>query len=295
MSDAAPTLAVVVHHDHPGEQVAALLACARRLDIDADVVSTRELAVHVDASGSVVFRGDLPFLPRAVITQSVNRSWPFLSTVLATAERAGVSVCNPVGASTVALDKLQTTQRLVAAGVATLPTRALPWGARPSALAPMTGPFVTKPVWGSNGRGVYAHDEWSSASHSLAQERTLGPDGMIGAELVQSRASEAGCDVRVVVMNGQVRAMVQRVPGEGFVANWGSVTATPLDNPDAAREASAAVAALGLWYGGVDLVEHEGQWVVLDVNCWPRDLRVMGEYGGCDLVEELVQLATTAQ
>jgi glutathione synthase/RimK-type ligase-like ATP-grasp enzyme len=76
----------------------------------------------------------------------------------------------------------------------------------------------------------------------------------------------------------------------GIVANWNNADVELWSHVDVESAAVAAVAALGLAYGAVDLVEHEGRWGVLEVNCWPRDLEVMGRIGGLDALGRVVAL-----
>jgi glutathione synthase/RimK-type ligase-like ATP-grasp enzyme len=284
-------VAILVHHDAPGPQPAALAAAVRARGHEAEVVSVRDLSCGLNATGATLWVQDAPFTPRAVLTQGLNRSWSFVSGWLAA---SGLRVVNPVAPSTTALDKWATARVLFAAGVATLPVHAFPWGARPPAAAPFTPPVILKPVAGSNGREVRTRATWADAQRDLATDRVLGPEGLVGSDLVQPQATSAGADLRVLVLADDPVASVRRVAHEGVVANWSHAEVTPWRDDVATALAVAAVAALGLAYGGVDLVWHEEQWFVLEVNCWPRDLEIMGRFAGVDIVDAVVGLVLDA-
>lgn len=286
-------VAVVVHQDQVGAQPRALVEELRNRGQHAEVISVRELAVEVHGGLCQVLHRGEGFLPSAVVTQGLNRSWAFMEQLLAVLEDQGVVVVNPVAASSLALDKLATARRLADAGIPVLAMRAQTWGASAAAPPSFPEPLVSKPARGSNGAGILAHGTWSAASAHLSKDRELGPDGLVGVELVQPRATGAGVDVRVLVVSGKPLVCVKRRARHGIVAGWKDSEVEAYASEDAEAIATAAVERLGLAYGAVDLVEHEGELLVLEVNCWPRDLEAMGEVAGARTLEVVVDLVAT--
>jgi hypothetical protein len=176
-------VAVIVHHDRPGEQPGQLLDALERQGRSAALVSVRDLSLSVSASRvELLWRGG-DFSPSGVLTQGLNRSWSFVSQILSELEARAIPVVNPVRGSTLALDKVATLRTLAHHDVALLAARALPWGARVGIEAPYDGPLVTKPNGGSNGHGVVTHETWDEARVLLGADRVLGPDGLVGTEV----------------------------------------------------------------------------------------------------------------
>ena len=283
-------VAVIVHHDRPGEQPEQILDALTLRGRRGTVVSVRDLSFEVGASGALLRCMGEEFSPAAVVTQGLNRSWSFVSQILSELESRATPVVNPVAGSTVALDKLATIRALVQAEVPVLDALAVPWGARVTDREPFSGALVTKPNGGSNGQGIVLHGSWEAASSTVSAERALGPDGIVGVELVQPLASGAGVDARVMVVAGEALVTVRRRARRGIVANWNNADVEVWHNAEVTKAAEAAVNAVALAYGAVDLVEHNGQWVVLEVNCWPRDLEVMGRLGGVNVIDRVLAL-----
>ena len=289
-----PDLVILVHHDEPGPQARALVTRAEESGAAAELWSPRDLAVEIDGAGArLLHRGD-EVLPAVIVPQGINRSFAFCAEALRVAEDRGTVVVNPVAASAACVDKLATTRILAAAGVPVLATRAHPWGARGAGRPPWPGPLVTKPATGSNGEGVLGHPTADAARAHLGADRVLGPDGTVGTELLQPMADGAGEDLRVVVVEGAAIATTRRRAVAGFVTNGPNATAEASEDPGAARVAEAAAVALGLTYGAVDVIGHDGGPVVLEVNCWPRDLAYVGDLCEVDLVGAVLGAALAA-
>jgi len=281
-------LAVLVHLDDPGPQPQALVDAARARGIAASRWTMRSLSGSFDGERLTCCYEGRPVAPGIVLTQGLNRSWPLAAQLLGAAVATGTEVVNPISGSSVALDKVATAVALGAASVPTLRFQVHPWGARQLSEPSFPAPYVTKPTGGSNGRGVLDHPDWPAAAAWLGADRALGPTGEIGAELLQPLAS--GLERRVLVMDGRARAIVARRPLTGIVASWRNAEAWAIEDPEAARVAVAAVDALGLAYGAVDLIDLGDRCAVLEVNCWPRDLEVLGRLCGVNLFEALLDL-----
>jgi len=77
------------------------------------------------------------------------------------------------------------------------------------------------------------------------------------------------------VAHGQVVALTRRHAPDGtFITNAPGGRVHDVEDPhrtapEVTAVALAATAALGLAFGGVDVIVHDGRAVVLEVNAWP--------------------------
>lgn len=297
-----PDIVVVGYPDHLVADHAALVGAARSRGLTAAVVAPDRISVAVDAGGARVLVDGRPCTPRAALPRGVNRPWPFVRQVLDLWAAQGTVVVPSVAGAEVCADKLATTVRLAAAGVPVLATLGVVPGAGVRIGADVVGAtaLVSKPARGSKARGVERHDGARAAGSDLGARRPL-VDDTVDHRVVQALATGAGRDLRVVVVRRGLGAEAvavtrRRAPAGTFVTNVaGAVYA---DEPPgtvlhaaAATVAVAAVDALGLDVGGVDLIEHDGDLVVLEVNAWPG---LAAEVRGPEIAEALVDVVTGA-
>lgn len=133
--------------------------------------------------------------------------------------------------------------------------------------APEAGyPYIIKPACSHGGdRVVLVHNpsEWTAAAEAIFPESAIQ----------QSVVSDAGCDLRVYVVGGQIYAGVMRRAKQGVVSNFklgGQATLHDLTDEETSlaqevirrfRQANAP-----LWLAGVDLLSHNGHPVVGEVE-----------------------------
>jgi RimK family alpha-L-glutamate ligase len=125
--------------------------------------------------------------------------------------------------------------------------------------------FVVKPPTGQAGRGVVV-----GVTRDQASARARAFADLSGSALVQPWLGE-GVDRRVFLVGDEPVAGMERRPaadGRGNVAQGGEARAwtPPHDALALAREARGV---LGLDVAGVDLLEHQGQTLILEVNACP--------------------------
>ena len=297
-----PDLVVVGYPDHLVADHAALLGAARAQGLTAEVVAPDRIALAVGGAGVRVLVDGEPWTPRAALPRGVNRPWPFVRQVLDVWAADGVVVVPDPAAAEVCADKLATTVRLAAAGVPVLATLGVVPGAGVT-IGPDTvgsGALVSKPARGSKARGVERHDDAGGAATDLGARRPLVDDS-VEHRVVQALATGAGADLRVVVVRRgfgaeAVAVTRRRAPEHTFVTNvpgavYSDEPPGTLLHRAATAVAGAAVDALGLSVGGVDLIEHAGELVVLEVNSWPG---LAAEVRGPEIAEALVGVVTHA-
>jgi len=216
----------------------------------------------------------------------------------------GARIVPDVRAASLCADKVTCTSVLVSNGVPAMPTvSVVPGvGVNLSGGESLFGsrPVVVKPARASKGRGVTKFDTWLDAEVALSSTVPLIA-GMVDHQVVQPLATGAGCDFRVVVAErGRGHEVValtrRRAPTNEFVTNAPGalvedVDMTSLDAERIAAPAVLAARALGLCFAGVDVIEHEGKMVVLEVNAWPG---LAPEQRGTSLADALLDAALRA-
>jgi len=167
-------------------------------------------------------------------------------------------------------DKLAATARLGATGLPVLPTRALRERDHVEATLDALGGdrWVIKRRFGSSGDGV-ALVRGRDSARSVLGALVIGHETVIVQPFV---ALDPVRDLRVLVLGGEPVAGMWRhaLPGE-FRANLHRGAAPrAAELTDATRALAArAAAAMELPFCGVDLMESEAGWVVLEVNASP--------------------------
>ena len=215
--------------------------------------------------------------------------------LLCALEQAGVSVYNSAEAVALCDDKAATHRVLSAAGLPMPDTFVAPMtylrfdetgeAFLRAAEERLSYPLVCKECYGSLGEQV-----WLIRSPQELRVRAARC-GSRPFLLQRYVAASCGRDLRLYVVGGRVAAAMERRSETDFRANiarGGVGTAyTPTD-----EEAALAVrccAALGLDFGGVDLLrEADGSPLVCEVNSGAR-LRGITQYTGVDMAAEIVR------
>ena len=270
-----PELLVIGYEDRLLQDHQALLNAARDEGFRAELVDPSRLTIDIRADATEILVDGIPRTPAVALPRGVNRPWPFVRQVLEVWAGYGTRVLPSVDAADRCADKLATIRALAARGVPTLPTLGVLAGAGTTFGADSFTDevLVTKPARASKGRGVRA----ATRSETLGELCSRLPlvDGLVDHQIVQPRADQWGIDHRVVVADGEVVAMTRRHGAPGAITtNTRGSTVVDIDDPwseasEVARVAVEACAALGLEFGGIDVIGHEGRAVVLEATAWP--------------------------
>lgn len=203
-------------------------------------------------------------------------------------ELMGCYTPNPADAVLRARDKLYTHQLLAAQGI-DLP--ATVFGDNPDDtqdLLSMLGPppHVIKLNEGTQGAGVILTEK-ASASRGVVEALR----GLYATFLMQEFIGEAeGCDLRCLVVGGEVvAAMQRRAPAGDFRSNLHRGGTGAPATPDAMEVETAvrAARALGLAVAGVDLVRSVRGPLVLEVNASPG-LEGIEAVSGVDVAGKII-------
>ena len=185
-------------------------------------------------------------------------------------ESMGVYVQNSSLAISQSRDKLFSLQLLIKSGLDIPLTGFANSPIDTNELIDMVGgaPLIVKLLEGSQGRGVVLAETKKAAQSVINAFKAVKAN-----LLVQEFVKEAGGkDLRLFVINGKVKAAIQRTaaPGE-FRANihQGGSASVVRPSPEERRLAIKAAKAMGLAVAGVDLIRSKTGPLLLEVNSSP--------------------------
>ncbi|MDG5820540.1 RimK family alpha-L-glutamate ligase [Natronococcus sp. A-GB7] len=215
------------------------------------------------ADGSFVLEPDVDVVINRLLLSTATQ--PVEAVGIANAIARFRPMVNDPDAAALASHKIAAAAAMVAAGVP-VPETALAMGTTTvGRISPTFGEeFVYKTIVGTHGGGA-----WKVRQNDLLTG-TVGTRRAFLQELVRTDR-ERTRDLRVYVVDGRVvGAMYRYADDEEWrtnVARGGSVEDATDALPDAvAGIATAAASAVGLDCAGVDLIEGEDGWYVLEVN-----------------------------
>jgi ribosomal protein S6--L-glutamate ligase len=201
-------------------------------------------------------------------------------------QAAGVPVVNPPRALETAIDKFLSLSRLAAAGLPVPRTIACEstTGAL-DAFAALGGVAVSKPLFGSEGKGLLLLRTWEDARTHFAQLEASGR-----AVYLQEFIRHPGWDLRVLVLWGEACAWMRRVAAGSWITNIAcGGRGERVDLSGEARQlAERSAEAVGALVAGVDLLpDRAGELRVLEVNAVPGWRALQGVWAE-DLAVEVV-------
>jgi RimK family alpha-L-glutamate ligase len=241
-------------------ETAFLSLCECRLDLDDDGLPIRLPGFENRLPEAVFVRG----VPGGTLEQVV-----FYLDILHSLRLLGIPVYNDGHAIERTVDKGMTSFLLRQAGVPTPPT----WVVNDAATARARAErelaaghsLVTKPLFGSQGKGLRRYDR---------PDDLAGFSDDNGLHYMQRfvRSGDASHDFRVFVIAGKTVAAMRR-SGVTWLNNvhQGAVCEpVRLDDMRLCRLAEDAVRVLNMDYAGVDIIQNEqGRYLVLEVNSIP--------------------------
>ncbi|ELZ94613.1 ATP-grasp domain-containing protein [Haloferax sulfurifontis] len=261
MGGDAQTVTVGILGFHDSRETKAISNAVTALGHEA--VWLHEEAVGIDVSrAGVALDPDVDVVVnRLLLSKSTS---PLEDLSIASCYAAVRPVLNDPRSVLVAVHKHATSSRLAAAGIPVPHTYMATADAKLNAARDGFGtPVVYKTAIGTNGGGTWLVD------HDRAVSATV--DGRRAFVQQYVDASERHRDLRIYVVDDEVvGAMYRYAPAGDWrtnVALGGDVEDATEDLPQgAAGAALRATRTLGLDYAGVDLIESDGGWLVLEVN-----------------------------
>jgi [lysine-biosynthesis-protein LysW]---L-2-aminoadipate ligase len=200
-------------------------------------------------------------------------------------------VINPAGVIALCSNKVSTLARLRQVGIATVPYRLVLSRADLAAALDVFGcPMVLKPVYGGLGRRVMLVRDLSVADSMYDYVEHYGQN--FDRALIAQPYLQGAADVRVLAIDGQPIAAMERVPTGDWRANVElGAEGHPIEVDAAIRTIVADVAGrIDAPIFGLDLFRWDGALIVGEVNHSPL-FRGIVEATGIDVAELIVDRA----
>jgi ribosomal protein S6--L-glutamate ligase len=208
--------------------------------------------------------------PNAVLPRVGTAGTTYSIAVVRQFELMKVPVVNRAAGIELAKNKLACLQALASKGVPVPDTLISRYPRDLDKLMKLVSgpPLILKLLRGTQGTGVIFAESKASVESMLETIWSLGEDIMIQRFIAESR----GKDLRVLVIDGEVRAAMRRIGPEGeFRSNIhrGGVGEPVKLSKTYERIAVRAAAATGLRLAGVDILESSKGPMVIEVNASP--------------------------
>ncbi|MEM7456031.1 MAG: RimK family alpha-L-glutamate ligase [Planctomycetota bacterium] len=146
------------------------------------------------------------------------------------------------------------------------------------------GDVLSKPIFGSQGRGIVRLDNPAAAREHFESNTS-------GIFYLQRFVDHGGQDLRVMVIGDRTTGMRRSNSGHWLTNASHGATCAPAELSDDQRNAALAAAkAVGASYAGVDIIEDRlGNNLVVEVNACPG-WRALKNSTGLDVAGELLEL-----
>lgn len=208
--------------------------------------------------------------PRAVLPRIGTAGTIYSIAVVRHFELMGVPVVNRASAIEQAKNKLACLQILARKGIPVPDTLMSRYPRDLDKLMKLVSgpPLILKLLRGTQGTGVIFAESKASVESMLETIWSLGEDIMIQRFIAESK----GKDIRVLVIDGEVRASMRRIGAEGeFRSNIhrGGVGEPVKLSKEYEKVAVKAAVAAGLQLAGVDILESATGPMVIEVNASP--------------------------
>ncbi|OWJ54068.1 ATP-grasp domain-containing protein [Pyrodictium delaneyi] len=213
--------------------------------------------LNVDA---IIVRG----LGRGLSVEKYMYRYAFLKT----AESHGIAVVNPADALFLARDKFTSLRILHENGIPVPDTIVTEDPSEALREVERLGSAVLKPITGSLGLGSFMVDDTDTAYYVVNLLSSLNQPIYV-QEYIEKKNNR---DIRIFVVDGRAIASIYRIAPQGY---WktniarGAKALPASPSSDILETAVRAASVLGLIYAGVDIVENNDGYVVIEVNASP--------------------------
>lgn len=255
-------IAIVAKRDVALELYQGLIDFLINRDHEVIILDPNELYLDLTENSVNSCENNSPVLCDLLLNRSVASDAYFVKDIIRALKSAGTLIYNDRESTLDYANKILTHEYLTSRLVPNLTTKVTLFKNLASTLDTFpkdTVEFVIKENFGHGGRGVYktTRDEYLSLPFS--------PQDYV---IVQKYAHQK-FDYRVLVLDGVVLGIMKRTPPEGeFRSNMGLGSRSEIVFDDNIAKL-ALLAAHGLDFAGVDILEEEGDLKVIEINSKP--------------------------
>ena len=243
----------------------------RNLGHEVDVVDPLRIVLRLsEGTPSMLVGARTLQPPRAVLPRIGTAGTIYSIAVVRHFELMGVPVVNRASAIEQAKNKLACLQVLARKGIPVPDTLMSRYPRDLDKLMKLVSgpPLILKLLRGTQGTGVIFAESKASVESMLETIWSLGEDIMIQRFIAESK----GKDIRVLVIDGEVRAAMRRIAADGeFRSNiHRGGEGTPIELPPSYIEVAVKAAhLLGLEVSGVDMLEGHAGPRLMELNSSP--------------------------
>ena len=207
--------------------------------------------------------------------------------VLSRVESMGIRVINSPKSLECAVDKFLTTARLQEAGLPVPDTIVCEHeDDAMDAFSHLGSDVVVKPLFGSEGRGIVRVSDPDLAHRTFRTLMRLN-----SVLYLQKFIDHGGCDIRILVLNGQVIGGMRRRSSHDFRTNVARDAVAEPHQPtrEEIEIAIVAAAATGSFISGIDLLyDRDGACYVIEVNAVPG-WKAFSQVNQKDIAKQLIE------
>jgi ribosomal protein S6--L-glutamate ligase len=285
-------IGIAMGRDRPNWPVRRLTRAFEKRGCEVELFCLKDVTAHLHPP-----KGTRYFLPRrkplevaAIILRSVGQGSTDQITsrisLLESMEFSGIRVFNSAYSHRRAKDKLATLVWLAREGIPIPRTTVTERMAAAVAATRRYGDVVSKPLRGSQGRGVFRLNEPDVAFRIFKVLQTAGQ-----TMIVQEFIKTPGRDIRVFIVGDRAIGAMYRYAKAGAwktnIAAGGAPISCPL-TPELEDLALRAARALQMDIAGIDILESDSGYLVSECNSAPN-WSGLQKATGVDAAEEIAQ------
>lgn len=262
-------IAVLSFAEILSENLESLRSAARVKGVEFVEIEPTQLSLVIGpAESSVHYQGKL-FTPQVLIHRTVAKFSHLIRPIIHVLGNSGTLVLNDIDSAIASRSKLDSALNFKEHSLPFLESQ-FHFRGEPINIEIET-PLISKPVLGSQGKGINFHPDSKSAEQYFEEMDRDISERFVEPYLVQQDLGSEVIDLRAHVVGGRCIGLMKREPTDksrvANIAQGGTGVPLPLTHPAAAL-AVKTVEAFGLDYAGVDLLMLDNKLFVSEIDAW---------------------------
>jgi len=262
-------IAVLSSAEILSENLESLRSAARVKGVELVEIEPTQLSLVIGPTkSSVHYQGNL-FTPMVLIHRTVAKFSHLMRPIIHSLEVSGTLVLNDIESAMTSRSKLDSALIFKEHNLPFLESQFIFRGE--SINVELETLLISKPVLGSQGKGINFHSDSKNAEQYFAETHRDLSERFVEPYLVQQDLGREVIDLRAHVVGGRCIGLMKREPTDNSrvanIAQGGTGVPLSLTHP-AAELAVKTVRAFGLDYAGVDLLMLDKKLYVSEIDAW---------------------------
>ena len=262
-------IAVLSFAEILSENLESLRNAASIKGVELVEIEPTQLSLVIGPTKNSVHYQGKPFTPQVLIHRTVAKFSHLIRPIIRSLEASGTNVLNDIESAMASRSKLDSALIFKEHHLPFLESQFLVRGEQMN--IETETPLISKPVLGSQGKGINFHPDSKSAEQYFAEMDRDISERFVEPYLVQQDLGGEVIDLRAHVVGGRCIGLMKREPTDksrvANIAQGGTGVPIPLTHP-AAELAVKTVRAFGLEYAGVDLLMLDNKLYVSEIDAW---------------------------